>query len=50
MRNHDHDFVSDGFLTLIATCLLVITLLAWLWRSSSPPKPLVAVKARVSAR
>ena len=48
MRNHDHDFVSDGFLTLIATCLLVITLLAWLWRSSSPP--LVAVKARVSAR
>jgi hypothetical protein len=48
MRNHD--FVSDGFLTLIAACLLVITLLAWLWRTSSPPKPLVSVKARVSGR
>jgi hypothetical protein len=56
MRNHD--FVSKGFLALIATCLallcsslLVIALLAWLWRTSSPPKaPLVSVKSRVSAR
>jgi hypothetical protein len=52
MRNHD--FVSEGFLALIATCLvlfcsslLVIALLAWLWRTSSPPKsPLVSVKSR----
>ena len=55
MRNRD--FVSDGFLALIATCLvllwsslLVIALLTWLWRTSSPPKPLVTVKSRVSAR
>ena len=45
MRNHD--FVSDGFLTLIAACLLVITLLAWLWRASSPPKLLVTLKSRL---
>jgi hypothetical protein len=44
MRNHD--FVSKGFLALTATCLvllysslLVIALLAWLWRTSSPAKP-----------
>ena len=55
MRNHD--VVSDGFLALIATCfvllcssLLVIALLAWLWRSSSPPKPPVTVKSRVFAQ
>ena len=51
MRNHD--FVSKGFLALIAICLallcsslLVIALLAWLRRTSSPPKPpLVSVKS-----
>ena len=52
MRNHD--FVSDGFQALSATCLvllcsswLVIALLAWLWRNSSPPKLLVTLKSRV---
>ena len=46
MRNHD--FVSDGFLALIVTCLLVlcsIALLVRLWRTSSPPKPLVTFKS-----
>ena len=48
------DFVSGGFLALIATCLvllcsswLVIALLAWLWRNSSPPKLFVTLKSRV---
>ena len=52
MRNHD--FVSGGFLALIAICLvllcsswLVIALLAWLWRNSSPPKLLVTLKSRL---
>ena len=39
MRNHD--FVSGGLLAVIATCLVrlcSIALLAWLWRTSSPPK------------
>jgi hypothetical protein len=51
MRNHE--FVSDGFPALIVTALvllcsglLVIALLAWLWRTSSPPKPLVTLKSR----
>ena len=52
MRNHD--FVSDGFRALMVSCLvllcsswLVIMLLAWLWRTSSPPKPpLINVKSR----
>jgi len=50
----DRDFVSEGFLALIATCIvllcsswLVIALLAWLWRNSSPPKLFVTLKSRV---
>ena len=46
MRNHD--FVSDGLLALVAACLVLlcsIALLVWLWRTSSPPKPLVTFKS-----
>ena len=49
-----HDFVSGGFLAVIAICLvflcsswLVIALLAWFWRNSSPPKLFVTLKSRV---